>query len=678
MTTAPVADPSDRVIVEKVIDRIFKRDEQLKFGDTRLLKHFEGHAHRVMETTVNSVSSFTGIAVGIPDHVARGIVARGGTNLLSMDIEGQTRKALFKGLAESRAAGFHPSSAATRRLIQRHVTAGRFTKMTDRYGKPNGHIYRAKLIARTETMYAQNASAMATYEASDAVQQGEIVDNQTGFGDADCIARNGFIGSLGECQDHIDQEHPQGTARVLPVLKEDVPAPPKPPPQPAAPSPPLPRPSIPRPPRAAVADDVAAARPTATRGGVDEIVANLRLPAHNQQRLSTFADDFRPGGERLGKLADDLPSYRTTAARDSGVDDLQAALRATFSEDDVSQYISIKTTNLKKAINDNAIKSSIETGKGTYKTIAEERFRQFEQPIFNLADDALTNHDLMPKYGFIADKRRIDANGILSNNYGETYIRLKPRVRRRSTITNADSLDGNRGARFNPATPLNDVGDEVFVQYQVRQSLGEGQIAGRHAAEQMAKWGRTGKYDDLQRALGSGPYTETQIYGKTTLDDVAEILVSRKSDQKALQALLKKNGYDIPVVSSGHHDRLYKISRGFRDDMTSLSPADIDRLGPSYIDKILDANGLRSPNWSTTRFRLPDSIVPLRNRVIEGRAAGTLSLDDKRAYLREFFRLVEQKDAGGLPKTFWQDFRKTKAGFTDDVLDEALLDFYPD
>ena len=217
MTTLP--DPNDRLIVNKVMDRIFKRDEQLSFADVRLLEHFEGHAHRVMETTVNTVSRFTGLSVNIPDPVARQIVGRGGTHLLSMDIEGQTRKALFQGLAESRAAGYHPSSAATRRLIQRHVSAGRFTRMRDRFGKPNGHIYRAKLISRTETAFAQNESALATYEASDAVIQGEIVDDQIGHGDADCMARNGFIGSLDECRRHIAQEHPNGTARVLPVLK---------------------------------------------------------------------------------------------------------------------------------------------------------------------------------------------------------------------------------------------------------------------------------------------------------------------------------------------------------------------------------------------------------------------------------------------------------------------------
>ena len=102
MTSPPV--PSDAVIVEQVMDRIFKRDEQLGFSDKRLLEHFNGHSHRVMETTVNTVSRFTGLSVNIPDHAAREIVARGGTHLLSMDIEGQTRKALFDGLSKSRVA----------------------------------------------------------------------------------------------------------------------------------------------------------------------------------------------------------------------------------------------------------------------------------------------------------------------------------------------------------------------------------------------------------------------------------------------------------------------------------------------------------------------------------------------------------------------------------------------
>ena len=206
------ADPDDGPIVTNVINHLFGRDQELTPSDTKLLEHFEGHSHRVMEATAGKIRTVTGLAVNIPDHAARRIVAGGGTHLLSMDIQGQTRKALFAALAESRAAGHHPSSAATRKLIQKHVTAGRFVHA--------GPKYRARMIARTETMYAQNESALATYESSDAIQQVEVADDMMGHGDADCSARAGTILSIAESRNVKD--HPNGTLRFLPVLKDDV------------------------------------------------------------------------------------------------------------------------------------------------------------------------------------------------------------------------------------------------------------------------------------------------------------------------------------------------------------------------------------------------------------------------------------------------------------------------
>ena len=88
--------------------------------------------------------------------------------------------------------------------------------MVDRFGKPNGHIYRAKMIARTETMFAQNQSALATYEASQSVRQVELVDDQMGHGDAACQLRNGQIMPISEARNVRD--HPNGTLRFLPVV----------------------------------------------------------------------------------------------------------------------------------------------------------------------------------------------------------------------------------------------------------------------------------------------------------------------------------------------------------------------------------------------------------------------------------------------------------------------------
>ena len=124
-----------------------------------------------------------------------------------MDIAGDTRRALFRGLAESRVQGLHPSSAATRRLIQEHVTAGRFVHA--------GPEYRARLIARTETMFATNEATLSAFEASSAVEEVEAADDQMGHGDEPCSVRNGERYSLPEARNILD--HPNGTLRWLPA-----------------------------------------------------------------------------------------------------------------------------------------------------------------------------------------------------------------------------------------------------------------------------------------------------------------------------------------------------------------------------------------------------------------------------------------------------------------------------
>ena len=97
--------PGDAAIVGKILTAMDLVDA------TQLLSGlFRGHAHRVMSATVGGINTATGLSFNIPDHVARGIVAQGGTHMVGMDIAGQTRRSLFSALAESRVQGLHPSS----------------------------------------------------------------------------------------------------------------------------------------------------------------------------------------------------------------------------------------------------------------------------------------------------------------------------------------------------------------------------------------------------------------------------------------------------------------------------------------------------------------------------------------------------------------------------------------
>lgn len=153
------------------------------------------------------------IAIGLPDEVAREVVAQGGTHLGLVDLSTQTRAALFEALAKARAEQLGPIQAA--RLIRQYVPAGRFTKLeAERAGA--GVRYRAELIARTETKYAQN---IATAAAGDAAGFDRYLafDNRTGFGDDDCVARDGQEFSHAEMLTEIADEHPNGTLSFAPV-----------------------------------------------------------------------------------------------------------------------------------------------------------------------------------------------------------------------------------------------------------------------------------------------------------------------------------------------------------------------------------------------------------------------------------------------------------------------------
>ena len=80
--------------------------------------------------------------------------------------------------------------------------------------------YRSKLIARTETTFAQNESSLASYEASDAVRAVEAVDDQMGHGDEECSVRNGEEYSVAEAR--MIHGHPQGTLQWQPVLRQGL------------------------------------------------------------------------------------------------------------------------------------------------------------------------------------------------------------------------------------------------------------------------------------------------------------------------------------------------------------------------------------------------------------------------------------------------------------------------
>ena len=221
--THPLTVPSVQVDAKQdpaLVDLATEVERRARIGmfvQDALEPAFDGHYLRVLETTVGSVNAQVGQNVNIPDPISRDVIARGGTRLGLLDISGQTKDAIFSALEQGRIAG--DGVEALGRRIRSHVSAGRFTRLEER--KPGAGVKaRAQLIARTETRYAQNVSSLTSYEASEAIVTVMAVDDELGYGDAECTARNGTTFTFEAAR--AVNEHPNGTLDWVPNIPDDL------------------------------------------------------------------------------------------------------------------------------------------------------------------------------------------------------------------------------------------------------------------------------------------------------------------------------------------------------------------------------------------------------------------------------------------------------------------------
>ena len=185
-----------RIVVEQLAPAVFALSAALG-------KSGEAHTEKVIESTTRVMIAEGALEVGfnLPDKRAAALIAKGGTRLLGIDVAGQTRTQVFRTMAEARQKGYGTEKLA--RLIRDQVGGGPWRSPQTR----------AKVIARTETKWAQNQSTIEATEAS-GVKYVVAVDDQIGHGDEDCAARNGEIFKVREAA--AIEDHPNGTLLWLP------------------------------------------------------------------------------------------------------------------------------------------------------------------------------------------------------------------------------------------------------------------------------------------------------------------------------------------------------------------------------------------------------------------------------------------------------------------------------
>jgi HK97 family phage portal protein len=200
--------------------------------------NWQGQYLAVAKATLNNINAVFGLKLNLTDPVQREILAKGGRHFDLVGVNKQTQEAIYKALAEARSEGLGPREVA--RLIRSNVEGagmypGVYQEAYDRAiargwsedkaanaGNRAARQYRAEVISRTETKYAQNMSSMEISKGSGTFNAMMVFDGIYGeprSGAVD-VSANGQIVSFEDAQLVIDDEHPQGTLSLTPVIAE--------------------------------------------------------------------------------------------------------------------------------------------------------------------------------------------------------------------------------------------------------------------------------------------------------------------------------------------------------------------------------------------------------------------------------------------------------------------------
>lgn len=193
------AKEEDDSVVEAILARL-----GIDRWQNRLKAIYMAHYDAVAKSTAEAANN-AGIEGPMPDDVARSVIGAGGRRAAMVDLDAQTRKAIFDALAEGREAGEGTEALAKR--IAGMVEAGPWGSAETR----------ARVIARTETKYAQNVSTIERAKAG-GVEMFVVFDGRLGPGRSkpDHIARDGSIVSASEAEAMAAAEHPNGTLSFAP------------------------------------------------------------------------------------------------------------------------------------------------------------------------------------------------------------------------------------------------------------------------------------------------------------------------------------------------------------------------------------------------------------------------------------------------------------------------------
>lgn len=170
---------------------------------------YEQHYLRVARQTVETINLVTELGVNLSEPAEVKLLSAAQERKALIDMERQTKDAMFDALALAREEGRNPLQIA--QTIKEEIPAGPWS--TPRI--------RAEVISRTETKYAQNAASIEAYQTADTVSGLVIVDGQLGERSCEhCIELDGTEIDFDEADYWLNEEHPNGTRSFSPLVRE--------------------------------------------------------------------------------------------------------------------------------------------------------------------------------------------------------------------------------------------------------------------------------------------------------------------------------------------------------------------------------------------------------------------------------------------------------------------------
>lgn len=196
------AKEDDGAVVEQILSKL-----GIAGWQSKLKQIYAAHYEQAMNATAQ-VAADAGLGASVPDEVMRSVIAAGGRRSAMVDLTEQSKAAIFDALAEGRAEGEGVDALAKR--ILGHVEGGPWGTAETR----------SRVIARTETKYAQNISTIERARAG-GVEMFIVFDGRLGPGRSkpDHIARDGSIVTAAEADEMAEAEHPNGTLSFAPYFE---------------------------------------------------------------------------------------------------------------------------------------------------------------------------------------------------------------------------------------------------------------------------------------------------------------------------------------------------------------------------------------------------------------------------------------------------------------------------